>query len=61
MVAKRQRICKHNRTHIICRGDKCLIIYEGEMKRPYPYCWECASEILKNALKSVSDEMEEIV
>jgi hypothetical protein len=58
--AKRRRTCKHNSSHRICKGEKCLVIYEGERGDPYPYCWECACEILKNAHESVECELKDI-
>ena len=54
---KGARTCKHNIAHKIKSGEKCLIIYEGEMGRPYPYCWRCACEILKNAHDAVECEL----
>ena len=59
VTAKRKRTCKHNRSHIICKGEKCLVIYEGEMARAFPYCWDCASEILKNAQVAIDCEIKE--
>jgi hypothetical protein len=60
VVAKKKRKCKHDKSHLICMGERCLIIYEGEMGTPYPYCLECAQEILKNAHEVVSNEIQEI-
>jgi hypothetical protein len=58
LTAKKKRHCKHDTSHIICMGEKCLVIYEGEMGRPYPYCIECAREILENAHEAVSCELQ---
>jgi hypothetical protein len=57
VVAKKKRICKHNRDHIICKGEKCLII--GESQKDFPYCMHCAYEIFKQAYETVFGEFEQ--
>ena len=60
VTAKRKRKCKHNVSHEICKGEKCLVIYEGELGKPFTYCWECACEILKNAHGALSCDLDEV-
>jgi hypothetical protein len=60
VTAKKKRKCKHDTSHIICMGEKCLVIYEGEMGVPHPYCLQCAHEILRNAHDLVTGELEGI-
>lgn len=57
-VAQRRRKCKHNRAHVICAGEKCLVVYEGQIGR-FPYCMECASEMFKETRERISEEIEE--
>ena len=45
-TAKRRRTCKHNRSHSIAAGQKCLVVYEGDSRR-YVYCAACAKEMLQ--------------
>lgn len=44
-VAKRKRQCWRNRSeHVILKGDRCLVIHEGQ--ECANYCIPCAKEIL---------------
>ncbi|MBW1700491.1 MAG: hypothetical protein JRK26_27380 [Deltaproteobacteria bacterium] len=46
-TAQRRRQCSRNKGHVICKGDKCLVIKENMAKNNY--CMECAALILKKA------------
>lgn len=46
-TAQRRRHCSRNQEHVICQGDKCLIIKENMSKNNY--CMECAALILQKA------------
>ena len=46
-TAQRRRHCSQNQEHVICQGDKCLVIKENMSKNNY--CMECASLILQKA------------
>lgn len=46
-TAQRRRRCSRNQKHVICQGDKCLVIKENMSK--HNYCMECAALILQKA------------
>mgnify|MGYP001497658113 FL=1 len=46
-TAQRRRHCSRNQEHVICQGDKCLVIKEDMSKNNY--CMECAALILQKA------------
>lgn len=46
-TAQRRRHCSRNQEHVICQGDKCLVIKENMSK--HNYCMECAALILQKA------------
>ena len=46
-TAQRRRHCSRNQGHVICQGDKCLVIKENMSKTNY--CMECAALILQKA------------
>lgn len=46
-TAQRRRHCSRNQEHVICQGDKCLVIKENMSK--HNYCMECAALILRKA------------
>jgi hypothetical protein len=46
-TAQRRRHCSRNQEHVICQGDKCLVIKENMSKNNY--CMECAALILQKA------------
>lgn len=46
-TAQRRRHCSRNQEHVICQGDKCLVIKENMAK--HNYCMECAALILQKA------------
>jgi len=46
-TAQRRRHCSRNQEHVICQGDKCLVIKENMSKNNY--CMECAALILRKA------------
>ncbi len=46
-TAQRRRHCSRNQEHVICQGDKCLVIKENMSKNNY--CMECAVLILQKA------------
>ncbi len=46
-VAKRQRICYHNRKkHSVAKGESCLVIRDPATGGSKNYCTECGNEIL---------------
>lgn len=58
-TAQRRRHCSRNQEHMICQGDKCLVIKENMSKNNY--CMECAALILQKAreeLNQLASEME---
>lgn len=58
-TAQRRRHCSRNQEHVICQGDKCLVIKENMSKNNY--CMECAALILQKAkeeLAKLASEME---
>jgi len=46
-TAQRRRHCSRNQEHVICQGEKCLVIKENMSKNNY--CMECAALILQKA------------
>jgi hypothetical protein len=50
-TAQRRRHCSRNQEHVICQGDKCLVIKENMSKNNY--CMECAALILQKAQKEI--------
>ena len=46
-TAQRRRHCSRNQEHVICQGDKCLVVKENMSKNNY--CMECATLILQKA------------
>jgi hypothetical protein len=59
-TAQRRRHCSRNQEHVICQGDKCLVIKENMSKNNY--CMECAALILQKAkeeLDQLASEMEQ--
>ncbi len=50
-TAQRRRQCSRNKGHVICKGDKCLVIKENMAKNNY--CMECAALILQKARKEL--------
>jgi len=46
-TVQRRRQCSRNKNHVICKGDKCLVIKENMSKNNY--CMECAQLILEKA------------
>ena len=46
-TAQRRRHCSRNQEHVICQGDKCLVVKENMSKNNY--CMECAALILQKA------------
>jgi len=58
-TAQRRRQCSRNKGHVICKGDKCLVIKENMSKNNY--CMDCAALILQKAqeeLNQLVGEME---
>ena len=58
-TAQRRRHCSRNQEHVICQGDKCLVIKENMSKNNY--CMECAALILEKAreeLNQLTGELE---
>ncbi len=45
-TAKGKRSCRHNKSHSILKGQKCLVIREGSYRR-YVYCVVCAEKMLR--------------
>jgi len=50
-TAQRRRHCSRNQEHVICHGDKCLVIKENMSKNNY--CMECAAFILQKAMEEL--------
>ena len=46
-TAQRQRHCSRNQEHVICQGEKCLVIKENMSRNNY--CMEYAMLILQKA------------
>ena len=46
-TVQRRRHFSRNQEHVICQGDKCLVIKENMSKNNY--CMECAALILQKA------------
>ena len=44
-TAQGRRCCSRNQKHVICQGDKCLVIKENMSK--HNYCMECALMLQK--------------
>lgn len=58
-TAQRRRHCSRNQEHVICQGDKCLVVKENMSKNNY--CMECAALILQKAqeeLNQLAGELE---
>ncbi|BBO66303.1 hypothetical protein DSCA_02330 [Desulfosarcina alkanivorans] len=58
-TAQRRRQCSRNKGHVICKGDKCLVIKENMAKNNY--CMECSSLIIGKAqeeLNQLAGELE---
>ena len=51
-TAQRRRHCSRNQEHVICQGDKCLVIKENMSKNNY--CMECATLILRKAQEELA-------
>ena len=51
-TAQRRRRCSRNQEHVICQGDKCLVIKENMSKNNY--CMECAALILQKAKEDLA-------
>ena len=58
-TAQRRRHCSRNQEHVICQGDKCLVIKENMSKNNY--CLECAALILRKAREELIQLMGELV
>lgn len=53
-TAGRRRKCYRKTTHVILKGDPCLVVHDGPQSQT-TYCTVCASEILAKADKSLAD------
>lgn len=51
-TAQRRRHCSRNQEHVICQGDKCLVIKENMAKNNY--CMQCAALILRKAQEELN-------
>ena len=51
-TAQRRRQCSRNKGHVICKGDKWLVIKENMAKDNY--CMECARLILQKAKEDLN-------
>jgi len=51
-TAQRRRHCSRNQEHVICQGEKCLVIKENMSKNNY--CMECAALILQKAKEELA-------
>ena len=57
-TAQRRRHCSRNQEHVICQGDKCLVIKENMSKNSY--CMECAALILQKAREELAQLTNEL-
>jgi len=57
-TAQRRRHCSRNQEHVICQGDKCLVIKENMSKNNY--CMECAALILQKAREELNQLTNEL-
>lgn len=53
-VAGRRRKCYRKKSHVILKGEPCLVVHDGPQSQT-TYCALCASEILAKADKSLAD------
>lgn len=53
-VAGRRRKCYRKKTHVILKGDPCLVVRDGPQNQT-TYCTVCASEILARANGALAD------
>lgn len=53
-VAGRRRKCYRKKTHVILKGDPCLVVRDGPQNQN-TYCAICASEILTKANGTLAD------
>lgn len=53
-VAGRRRKCNRKGTHVILKGEPCLVVRDGPQSQS-TYCTACASEILARAYGSLAD------
>jgi hypothetical protein len=51
-VAGRRRKCSHKNTHVITKGQPCIVVSDGAQSRT-TYCTVCAEEILAKASLSL--------
>ena len=60
-IAKRQRICHHNRRkHEVLAGDRCLVLKDAASGGSKNYCMECATAILDRAQEDLDDLRHEL-
>ncbi len=53
-VAGRRRKCYRKDTHVILKGDPCLVVRDGPQNQS-TYCTVCASDILAKASEALGD------
>lgn len=53
-VAGRRRKCYRKKTHVILKGEPCLVVRDGPQSQT-TYCTLCASEILAKADELLAD------
>jgi hypothetical protein len=53
-VAGRKRKCYRKQTHVVLKGEKCLVVQDGPQNQT-TYCAVCASEILARAGATLAD------
>lgn len=61
--AKLRRCCHHDRSHVIRRGENCLVVRNDSLRGTRNYCRKCARPILKLAwleLKAMAQAFAEI-
>lgn len=61
--AKLRRCCHHDRSHVIRRGENCLVVRSDNLRGARNYCGKCARPILKLAwleLKAMAQAFAEI-
>ncbi len=57
-TAQRRRYCSRNKKHVICQGDRCLVIKDNMSKNNY--CMECAALILQKAREELAQLTDEL-
>lgn len=54
VAAGQRRKCYRKRTHVILKGEPCLVVRDGPQSQT-TYCADCAAEILAKASGELAD------